>query len=258
MTASGDLSTIAHGKVNPTMKLSHILLAACMFAPLAAHAETPKDRTVAVIEEAGCVLDASNVNEVLDGLGLSDEEFRAIGEELVAEGLADVSEMGVFRLTSPNCPSAPLNAHAGTPKDRTVAVIEEAVVFSIAQTSTRSSTALRSAMRSSALSAKNLSLTVWQKFPKWVRSSLPRHFAYQRSEVGRHTARGDGPSRGCATRIYRPLPPRNGRIRPFRNSMSRRSRRGRCLLAVSRSGTTGIPACRRAAIRCPSCGKTRL
>ena len=108
------------------MKLSRILLATCMFAPLAVHAETPKHRTVAVIEEAGCVLDASNVNEVLDGLGLSDEEFRVIGEELVAEGLADVSEMGVFRLTSPNCPSAPLNAHAGTPKDRTVAVIEEA------------------------------------------------------------------------------------------------------------------------------------
>lgn len=88
------------------MKLSHILLAACMFAPLAAHAETPKDRTVAVIEEAGCVLDASNVNEVLDGLGLSDEEFRAIGEELIADGLAEVSEMGAFQLTTPFCVSA--------------------------------------------------------------------------------------------------------------------------------------------------------
>lgn len=108
------------------MKLSHILLAACMFAPLAAHAETPKDRTVAVIEEAGCVLDASNVNEVLDGLGLSDEEFRVIGEELVAEGLADVSEIGVFRLTSPNCRSASRDAHAETLKDRAITVIEEA------------------------------------------------------------------------------------------------------------------------------------
>lgn len=106
------------------MKLSRILLAACMFAPLAAHAETPKHRAVAAIEEAGCVLDASNMNKVLDGLGLSDEEFRGIGEELVAEGLADVSKMGVFRLTSPNCPSAPLNAHAETLKDRTVAAIE--------------------------------------------------------------------------------------------------------------------------------------
>lgn len=108
------------------MKRSRILLAVCMFAPIAAHAETPKDRTVAAIEEAGCVLEASNMNEVLDGLGLRDDEFRAIGEELVAEGSADVSEMGVFRLTSPNCPSVPLNTHAGAPKDRTVAVIENA------------------------------------------------------------------------------------------------------------------------------------
>ena len=89
------------------MKRLRILLAVCMFVPIAAHAETPKDRTVAAIEEAGCVLEASNMNEVLDGLGLSDDEFRAIGEELVAEGSADVSEMGVFRLTSPNCPSEP-------------------------------------------------------------------------------------------------------------------------------------------------------
>ena len=108
------------------MKISRILLAACMFVPLAAHAKTPKDRTVAAIEEAGCVLDASNVNEVLDGLGLGEEEFRVIGEELVAEGVADVSEMGVFRLTSPNCVSASLNADAQTVKDRTTAVIEEA------------------------------------------------------------------------------------------------------------------------------------
>lgn len=108
------------------MKLWRILLAACMLAPQAVHAETPKDRTVAVIEEAGCVVDTSNVNEVLDGLGLSEEEFRVIGEELVAEGVADVSEIGVFRLTSPNCVSAPLNSDAQTLKDRTIAAIEEA------------------------------------------------------------------------------------------------------------------------------------
>ena len=56
------------------MKRSRILLAVCMFVPIAAHAETPKDRTVAAIEEAGCVLEASNMNEVLDGLGLSDDD----------------------------------------------------------------------------------------------------------------------------------------------------------------------------------------
>jgi hypothetical protein len=88
------------------MKLSRILLATCMFAPLAVHAETPKHRTVAVIEEAGCVLDRSNINEILDGLALSDEEFRAIGEELIADGLAEVSEMGAFKLTTPFCASA--------------------------------------------------------------------------------------------------------------------------------------------------------
>ena len=49
------------------------------------------------------MVDASNVNEVLDGLALSDVEFCVIGEELVAEDLADVTQMGVFRLTTPNC-----------------------------------------------------------------------------------------------------------------------------------------------------------
>lgn len=104
------------------MKHAILLLAACMTQTVtAAHAETPRERTVAAIEAAGCVVDGSNVNEVLDGLALSDEEFRTIGEELVAEGLADVSQMGVFRLTTPNCTAA-----SGTPKERTVAAIEAA------------------------------------------------------------------------------------------------------------------------------------
>ncbi|WP_333712746.1 hypothetical protein [Yoonia sp.] len=77
---------------------------ACIAAiATAGHAETPKERTVAAIEAAGCSIDDTNVNEVLDGLGLSDAAFRAIGQELVAEGRADVSQTGTFRLTTPAC-----------------------------------------------------------------------------------------------------------------------------------------------------------
>lgn len=91
-------------KETKTMKPTAILLIASLSACSAdIQTETPRERTVAAIEAAGCVVDGSNVNEVLDGLALSDEEFRAIGEALVAEGLADVSQMGVFRLTTPNC-----------------------------------------------------------------------------------------------------------------------------------------------------------
>lgn len=103
------------------MKLMHILLAGFLAAAATAHAQTPKERTVAAIEQAGCVVDGSNVNEVLDGLALSDDEFRVIGEELVAEGLADVSQMGVFRLTTPNCTMS-----AGTATERAIAAIEDA------------------------------------------------------------------------------------------------------------------------------------
>lgn len=92
---------------------------ACIAPP--ALAETARERTVAAIEAAGCVVDGSNVNDVLDGLGLSDAEFRAIGEGLVADGLADVSQMGVFRLTTPGCTIA-----GATPTERTVAKIEAA------------------------------------------------------------------------------------------------------------------------------------
>jgi hypothetical protein len=104
------------------MKNASRLLAACIAGTVtAAHAETPRERTVAAIEAAGCTVDGSNVNEVLDGLGLSDEEFRVIGAELVAERLADVSQMGVFRLTTPGCTAA-----AGTQTELTVAAIEAA------------------------------------------------------------------------------------------------------------------------------------
>lgn len=103
------------------MKNASLLFAAFITGSVtAAHAETPRERTVAAIEAAGCTVDGSNVNEILDGLALSEEEFRAIGEELVAEGLADVSQMGVFRLTTAGCTAT------GTPMQRTVAAIEAA------------------------------------------------------------------------------------------------------------------------------------
>lgn len=104
------------------MTRTSIPLAFCVVGLLTpALAETARERAVAAIEAAGCVVDSSNVNDVLSGLGLSDAEFRAVGEELVAEGLADVSRRGVFRLTTPNCTAA-----EGTPTERTVAAIEAA------------------------------------------------------------------------------------------------------------------------------------
>ncbi|KQI73015.1 hypothetical protein AN191_03700 [Loktanella sp. 5RATIMAR09] len=101
-----------------TLRLFTVCIAA---SASAAHAETPKERTVAAIEAAGCTIDDANINEVLDNLGLSDEAFRVIGEELVAEGVADVSQMGVFRLTTPAC-----TVTAGTQAERTIAAIEAA------------------------------------------------------------------------------------------------------------------------------------
>jgi hypothetical protein len=68
-----------------------------------ASAQGAKDRVIAAIEAGGCELDGSNIDEVLNPLNISDEDFRQIGQELVAENLADVSEFGVFKLTTPNC-----------------------------------------------------------------------------------------------------------------------------------------------------------
>ncbi|MGX0978526.1 ribosomal protein L12E/L44/L45/RPP1/RPP2 [Roseovarius sp. MBR-51] len=99
-----------------------LLFLACIAAiATAGHAETQKERTVAAIEAAGCTIDDTNINAVLNGLGLSDEAFRVIGEELVAEGLADVSQIGIFRLTTPAC-----TATARTQTARAVAAIEAA------------------------------------------------------------------------------------------------------------------------------------
>lgn len=79
----------------------------CFAATFALHgpawAQSAKDRVIAAIEAAGCELDGSNIDQVLNPLNISDDDFRAIGQELVAENLADVSEFGVFKLTTPNC-----------------------------------------------------------------------------------------------------------------------------------------------------------
>ena len=86
------------------MTRTSIPLAFCVVGLLTpALAETARERTVAAIEAAGCVVDGANVNDVLDGLGLSDAEFRAIGEALMAEGRAELSDTGAFRLTTAGC-----------------------------------------------------------------------------------------------------------------------------------------------------------
>jgi hypothetical protein len=79
----------------------------CFSASLAMHgpasAQDAKARVIAAIEAAGCEVDVSNVDQILDPLNISDEDFRQIGQELVADNLAEVSEFGVFKLTTQNC-----------------------------------------------------------------------------------------------------------------------------------------------------------
>jgi hypothetical protein len=82
---------------------SLVCLAAALVLSGPTWAQSTKDRVIAAIEAAGCELDGSNIDQVLNPLNISDEDFRQIGQELVAENLADVSEFGVFKLTTPNC-----------------------------------------------------------------------------------------------------------------------------------------------------------
>jgi hypothetical protein len=66
---------------------SLICLSAALVINGAAWAQNAKDRVIAAIEAAGCELDGSNIDEVLNPLNISDEDFRQIGKELVAENL---------------------------------------------------------------------------------------------------------------------------------------------------------------------------
>ena len=88
--------------MKPLVSQSLCLVAAVVFCGPAL-AQSARDRVIAAIEAAGCELDATNIDAVLDPLNISDEDFRQIGQQLVAENLADVSEFGVFKLTTPNC-----------------------------------------------------------------------------------------------------------------------------------------------------------
>ncbi|KPP83659.1 MAG: hypothetical protein HLUCCA08_07620 [Rhodobacteraceae bacterium HLUCCA08] len=81
-----------------------LLSEACIAATTAAaHAETPKEQIVAAIEAAGCVADRSHITESLDGPGLADDDVRIIGDVLIAQGQAQVSDAGAFQPTTPNC-----------------------------------------------------------------------------------------------------------------------------------------------------------
>jgi len=62
-----------------------------------------RDRVIAGIEAASCVVIADNADAVFASVGLAESEYRRIGAELVAEGLADVSQIGVYRLQTPAC-----------------------------------------------------------------------------------------------------------------------------------------------------------
>jgi hypothetical protein len=85
-----------------------VLVSACMAAPEPAPAPmaapaTPRDRVIAAIEANGCQLDPSNANAVLDATGMGNTQLADIGAQLVSEGLADVSTVGVFELKTDNC-----------------------------------------------------------------------------------------------------------------------------------------------------------
>jgi len=64
---------------------------------------TDRDRVIMAIEASGCVVIADNADEGFARSGVSEAEFRRIGAELVADGLADVSRVGVYRLETPYC-----------------------------------------------------------------------------------------------------------------------------------------------------------
>ncbi len=92
------------GVVMKTMlKITRLVGCAALTVPAAGQEPGDKERTIAAIEAAGCQLDPSNTEAVVGKLGLSREAFRAIGRELVAEGKADVSTFGVFKLTTEAC-----------------------------------------------------------------------------------------------------------------------------------------------------------
>jgi hypothetical protein len=88
--------------MKPLVSQSLCLAVAVVFGG-SALAQSARDRVIAAIEAAGCELDATNIDAALNPLNISDEDFRQIGQQLVAENLADVSEFGVFKLTTPNC-----------------------------------------------------------------------------------------------------------------------------------------------------------
>lgn len=80
-----------------------LFLVACQTGSGTDAVSSDKDRVIAAITVAGCTMDPSNANAISQKLGLSDEKMRQIGKELVAEGRADVSTFGIFKLTTGNC-----------------------------------------------------------------------------------------------------------------------------------------------------------
>ncbi len=79
-------------------------VAGAMAMPVADEAPlSDRDLVIKVIEEAGCVVIADNAEAVFAASGLPEADFRRIGAELVADGLADVSRVGIYRLETPAC-----------------------------------------------------------------------------------------------------------------------------------------------------------
>lgn len=74
-----------------------------MAMPVSTEEMSDRDRVIAGIEAAGCVIVPDNADEVFNSIGLPEADYRRIGAELVADGLADVSTVGVYRLETAPC-----------------------------------------------------------------------------------------------------------------------------------------------------------
>jgi hypothetical protein len=84
--------------------LAGLALASCAPQPEAV-AIVPADRElafVALVEQTACQVDPAN-HEAVHAAGFSDAEIDAIGQQLIAEGRAELSPTGQLILLTENC-----------------------------------------------------------------------------------------------------------------------------------------------------------
>lgn len=83
-----------------------LLLAACQ-SPMGIGAPAPeadpKSRLIAAVEAEGCVINADNADRIQAAAGLTAAEIEALGPELIAEGIMELSGPQSVRFRTENC-----------------------------------------------------------------------------------------------------------------------------------------------------------